>query len=105
MDKNVILTKKIIIEKAYALFSEMAIAASNVFGCSSNVTIRLNEGCCLVFKILISFKVSEKNATSLPATRKEMIKRMKMMKTSMVVAAGVIAKKLIKIFFPGTMTE
>ena len=83
----------------------MSIAASNVFGCSSNVTIRLKEGCCLVFKTLISFNVKEKNATSLPATRKEMIKRMKMIKIRMVVAAGVIAKKLMKIFFPGPMTE
>ena len=36
MDKNIILTKKIIIEKVYALFSEMAIAANIVFAPSLN---------------------------------------------------------------------
>jgi hypothetical protein len=55
--------------------------------------------------MLISFSVNEKKATSLPATRKEMTNRMKMMKISMVVAAGVIAKIFSKIFLPGPMTE
>ena len=83
----------------------MSMAASNVFGCSSNVTMRLKEGCCLVLRTLMSFSVKEKKATSLPATRKEMMNRMKIIKISMVVAAGVIAKKLINRFFPGPMTE
>jgi len=69
-------------------------AASSVLGCSSKLTIRLKEGFCLVFKTLISFDVSEKKATSLPATRKEMMSRINMMKIRIVVAAGVIARKM-----------
>ena len=76
-----------------------------VLGCSSKVTIRLKDGCCLVFKTLISFKVKEKKATSLPATRKEMIRRMKIEKISMIAAAGVIARILINIFLQGSKTE
>ena len=83
----------------------ISIAASNVLGCSSKVTIRLKEGCCLVFNIFISFEVSEKKATSLPATRKEIIKRTNIMKISMVVAAGVICKKISSRSIPFSMTE
>ena len=71
----------------------ISMAANNVLGCSSKVTMRLNEGCWRVFKTLISFEVSEKKATSLPATRNETINKINMMKMSMVVAAGVIANR------------
>ena len=74
----------------------MSMAASKVFGCSSKVTIRLKDGCCFVFKTLMSFDVSEKKATSLPATRNEMISSITIIKMSMVVAAGVIANKRSK---------
>ena len=71
----------------------MSMAASNVFGCSSKVTMRRSAGCCFVLSTLMSLEVSEKKATSLPATRNEMISRMNMMNMRMVVAAGVIAKR------------
>jgi hypothetical protein len=41
----------------------------------------------------MSLKVREKNATSDPASKKEMIKRKIIINTSTVVAAGVIASK------------
>ena len=68
--------------------------ASNVFGCSSNVTILLNEGCFLVFKTLISFWASEKKATSPPATKKERINKITAINMNMPVMAGTIARKL-----------
>ena len=68
--------------------------ANNVFGCSSKVTMRLKDGCFLVFKTLISFWASEKKATSPPATKKERINKMMAIKMSMPVMAGTIARKL-----------
>ncbi len=82
----------------------ISIDASNVLGSSSKFTMRRKEGWRLVFSTLISFDVSEKNATSLPARKKERMKRIMMVKISMVVAAVVIAKK-IKKCVPGPKTE
>lgn len=83
----------------------ISMAASKVLGLSSKLTIRLKEGCCRVFKILISLEVSEKKATSLPATRKEIINSINIMKTSMTLAAGVNARKKSKLPIPFSMTE
>lgn len=74
----------------------ISIDASNVFGVSRSVTIRLKEGCCRVLSILMSLSVREKKATSEPATKKEIKKSTMMVKRRMVVAAGVIANNLIK---------
>ena len=74
----------------------MSIEASKIFGCSSRLTIRLKDGCCLVFKTLMSFDVSEKKATSLPARKKDNTNRMMMEKIRIVVAAVVIARKASK---------
>lgn len=73
------------------------IEASSVLGFSSKVTILLYEGCCLVLSILISFSVSEKKATSDPATKNDIKKRMITVKRSIVVAAGVIARKISRL--------
>ena len=72
----------------------ISIVARSVLGCSSKFTILLNEACFLVFKILMSFKVSEKKATSLPARKNEKIKRIRIVNIKIVVAAVVIAIKL-----------
>jgi len=66
----------------------MSMEASNVFGCSIKFTIRLKDGCFLVFKTLISFTFMEKKATWLPATRKERIKSRIAKKIKTVSAAG-----------------
>jgi hypothetical protein len=78
--------------------------ARRVFGVSSRVTILLKEGCCLVFSILRSLIVSEKKATSEPATKKEIKNRMIIVKRSMVVCAGEIARIVI-ICFPNKSAE
>lgn len=64
---------------------------SNVFGRSRRETILLYAGCCLVLSTLMSFNVKEKNAISDPAKRKDNTKSTNRIKTSNVVAAGVIA--------------
>ena len=69
------------------------IAANKILGCSNKLTIRLKEGCFLVFKILISFDVNEKKATSLPARKKEIKYNTIMATTSTVVSAVDIDKK------------
>ena len=71
----------------------ISIAASKVFGCSSKLTMRRYEGCCFVLRTLISFKVSEKKATSEPAIRKDKLKSITTRKRSTPVAAGVITRK------------
>jgi hypothetical protein len=78
--------------------------ASKILGCSSKCTILRKEGCLLVFKIFMSLEVNEKKATSLPATKKERIRSIKITKMSIVVAAGVIAKSVSR-KFPGSKTE
>ncbi len=70
-----------------------------ILGCSSSATILLKDGCFLVFKILISFEEREKNATSLPARKKESSNSKITMNKRMVVAPGVIASKI----FSGSM--
>ena len=64
------------------------IDANKILGCSNKLTILLKEGCFLVFKILMSFEVKEKKATSLPARKKE-IKYKKIMATTKTVEAAV----------------
>jgi len=68
--------------------------ASKILGCSNKLTMRLNEGCFLVLRILRSFEVREKKATSLPAKKKEITSRKKIEKIKIVVAAILITKKL-----------
>ena len=68
------------------------------------VTIRLNDGCCLVLSTLISFCVSEKKAISLPATKKESINKITAVNISTPVTAGTIASKLVGSNKP-TVTE
>ena len=71
----------------------ISIAANKVLGCSNNVTIRLYDGCCFVLSILISFCVSEKNATSLPATKKESTNNTSKAMAKTAEAAGFIDRK------------
>ena len=72
----------------------ISMEASSVFGCSSNVTILLNEGCCRVLSTFISFWPKEKKATSPPATRKESTNKTITVKISTPVMAGIIARIL-----------
>lgn len=74
----------------------ISIEASKVFGCSSKLTILLKEGCFLVFKILTSFGLSEKKATSLPESKKDKRKRTKTVTIKIVVAAEETIKKIFK---------
>ena len=89
-------SNKILETRMMPMFTKLlviSIPASNVLGCSSRCTILLKEGCLLVFKTLMSLLEREKKATSLPATKKEIIKRMMAIKNKTVVAPGVMAKK------------
>lgn len=72
------------------------IDANKVFGCSSRLTILLNEGCFLVFKILTSFGLREKKATSLPESKKDNKKSTKTATIKIVVAAEETIKKIFK---------
>ena len=74
----------------------ISIEASNVFGDSSSVTMRRYDGCFFVLSRLISLYVSEKNATSEPATRKDIRKSVATITIRMMVAVGVMAKKVIR---------
>ena len=67
--------------------------ASKVFGCSSKLTMRRYEGCLFVRNKLISLKVREKKAISAPASKKDNIKSISTENISIVVAAGVNAKR------------
>ncbi len=88
----------------FAKLLVISMAANKGFGCSSKCTIRLKEGCFLDFNKLMSLDVNEKNATSLPATKKERINKMHAAIIRMPVAAVVRAKNTRKLV-PGTMTE
>ena len=70
----------------------ISIDASRVLGVSSKVTILLYEGCRFVLRIFISLYVSEKNATSEPATKNEIIKSRKRAKIRIVVAPSVMTR-------------
>lgn len=72
------------------------IEANNVLGCSSKLTILLKEGCFLVFKILTSLELSEKNATSLPESKKDNRKSTKTATIKIVVAAEETIRKIFK---------
>ena len=74
----------------------ISIDASNVFGCSNRLTILLNEGCFLVFKILTSFGLREKKATSLPESKNDNKKSTKTATIKIVVAAEETIKKIFK---------
>ena len=58
-------------------------------------TIRRKAGCCFVLSILISLYVSEKKATSEPATKKDMVNKSSARNMSTADAAGVIASNEI----------
>ena len=77
----------------FAKLLVMSIEARSVFGDSSNVMILRYDGCFLVLSMLMSLYVSEKNATSDPATRKEITNRTRIEKIRIVVAPGVIKRK------------
>jgi hypothetical protein len=70
------------------------IDASNVFGCSSRLTILLKEGCFLVFKILTSLGLREKKATSLPESKKDNKKSTNNVTTKIVVAVEETIRKI-----------
>ena len=70
------------------------IDANKILGCSNKLTILLKEGCFLVFKIFISFGVSEKKATSLPAIKNDNKNNIRIVTIRIVVAAGEIVNKL-----------
>jgi hypothetical protein len=72
------------------------IDANRVLGCSNKLTILLNEGCFLVFKILTSLELSEKNATSLPESKKDKRKSTKTATIKIVVAAEETIRKILK---------
>ena len=71
----------------------MSIEPSRIFGSSSKATILLKAGCCFVRNILISLYVREKNATSEPEIRKEIVKSNTAIKMSTAEAAGVMRSK------------
>jgi len=60
-----------ILTKTFAIF----IVVSKILGYSSKLIILLNEGCFLVFKTFMSFKESEKKATSLPERKNDSNRR------------------------------
>src|ERR1700753_1807605 len=66
--------------------------ASRVLGSSSSETMRRQEASCLVFRILISLWVSEKNATSEPLRTNESKSRKRIIMARRVVAWGLITK-------------
>src|SRR5579871_2114120 len=65
---------------------------NKIFGSSSKFTIRFHDASCFVFKILMSLCVSEKKATSEPATTKDIINKKRIITARIVVACGLIAK-------------
>lgn len=66
---------------------------NRILGSSRSATIRLNAGCCLVRSIFISLYVSEKNATSDPEIKKEMVNSKIAIKIRTAEAAGVIKSR------------
>ena len=69
----------------------ISMEANKILGCSSRVTILLKEGCFFVLSTWMSLLLSEKNATSLPAIKKESTNNTNSANRSMVVAAELMA--------------
>ena len=80
----------------------ICIDASRIFGCSSRLTMRRKEGCFFVFRTLMSLADSEKKATSLPEIKNDNRKSMITENSSMVVAAGVMARNKAGAWFAKT---